>query len=135
MLIESESKRINIVKDPCILHFARSAPSSPQLNTRAIQNTLGRQRSYTPAHYLVNLRFQGFTRTVCSDISGLASHGLSTGVEFRQGKYTSGLKLLKLTSTALLHTLCAIQAQSVQILLYTGFCGSTSSCQSTALVT
>lgn len=134
MLIESESKRINIVKDPCILHFPRSALSSAQLNARAIQNTLGRQRSYT-AHYLVNLRFQGFTRTVCSDISGLASNGLSAGVEFGQGKYTSGLKLLKLTSTALLHTLCANQAQSVQNLLYTGFCGSTSSCQSTALVT
>lgn len=78
----------------------------------SVDSALGWMR-LAPAHYLVNLRFQGFTRTVCTDISRLASHRLSAGVEFGQGKYTSGLKWLQLTSTALLHTLCAIQAQSV----------------------
>lgn len=116
-----------------LLRLAHSWTLEP-FKIHSVDSGLGRTR-WAPAHYLVNLCFQGFTRTVCIDISRLASHGLSAGVEFGQGKYTSGLKLLKLTSTALLHALCAIHAQSVQNLLYTGFCGSTSLRTATIWVT
>lgn len=87
-----------------LLRLAYSWTLEP-FKIHSVDSGLGRTR-WAPAHYLVNLRFQGFTRTVCTDISGLASNGLSAGVEFGQGKYTSGLKWLKLTSSEV--TKCSV---------------------------